>query len=103
MDRTVVQPFGILDGIIPRKRISTSRPTSPIPHAGSLLPGTDSTRIRFFYRYYVSTLKEQGFDFLKVDNQALRCHSTWEGMKVSARQPTVTEAWKPRPTGKIWD
>ena len=41
------------------------------PHAGSLLPGTDSTRIRSFYRYYVSTLKEQGFDFLKVDNQAL--------------------------------
>ena len=35
-----------------------------------LLPGKDSANIRTFYHYYVSSLKEHGFDFLKVDNQA---------------------------------
>lgn len=39
-------------------------------HNTCLLPGKDSTRIRTFYHYYVSSLKEYGFDFLKVDNQA---------------------------------
>lgn len=87
MDRTVVQPFGILDGIIPRKRISTSVRQALYPHAGSLLPGTDSTRIRSFYRYYVSTLKEQGFDFLKVDNQAFTL-PLYMGGHESIRQAT---------------
>lgn len=57
------------------------------PHAGSLLPGTDSTRIRSFYRYYVSTLKEQGFDFLKVDNQAFTL-PLYMGGHESIRQAT---------------
>lgn len=35
-----------------------------------LLPGPDSVSIRSFYREYVGTLKRQGFDFLKVDNQS---------------------------------
>ncbi len=87
MDRTVVQPFGILDGIIPRKRISTSRPTSPIPTRRQPSAGTDSTRIRSFYRYYVSTLKEQGFDFLKVDNQAFTL-PLYMGGHESIRQAT---------------
>ena len=66
MDRTVVQPFGILDGDYPPKTDFHKLFRQALyPHAGSLLPGTDSTRIRSFYRYYVSTLKEQGFDFLK--------------------------------------
>lgn len=39
-------------------------------HNACLLPGKDSTHIRSFYHYYVSTLKGHGFDFLKVDNQA---------------------------------
>ena len=75
MDRTVVQPFGILDGIIPRKRISTSRPTSPIPTRRQ----PSARNGQHPHPFLLSLLRQH----LK---------STWEAMKVSARQPTVTEA-----------
>lgn len=39
-------------------------------HNDCLLPGTDSADIHAFYKYYVQTLKAEGFDFLKVDNQS---------------------------------
>lgn len=103
MDRTVVQPFGILDGIIPRKRISTSVRQALYPHAGSLLPGTDSTRIRSFYRYYISTLKEQGFDFLKVDNQAFTL-PLYMGGHESIRQATdCNRSLEAEIHRQIWD
>ncbi|WP_455586323.1 Sip1-related alpha-galactosidase [Bacteroides sp.] len=35
-----------------------------------LLPGPDSCSIRTFYQYYVRSMKNYGFDFLKIDNQA---------------------------------
>lgn len=37
---------------------------------GSLLPGKSPRNIDNFYRYYVRSLKNNGFDFLKIDNQA---------------------------------
>lgn len=37
---------------------------------GSLLPGTSRNNIETFYEYYVSTMKKNGFDFLKIDNQS---------------------------------
>lgn len=37
---------------------------------GSLLPGTSSNNIETFYEYYVNTMKKNGFDFLKIDNQS---------------------------------
>ena len=98
MDRTVVQPFGILDGIIPengfpqvvRQALYPLSPAAfcrngytPHPFLLSLLHTPKRTRIRFSESQIIG----------------LRCHSTWEGMKVSARQPTVIEAW-PRPPAK---
>lgn len=40
------------------------------PHQGALLPGKDTKAIDTFYEYYVGTLKQYGFDFLKIDNQS---------------------------------
>lgn len=37
---------------------------------GSLLPGTSSTKIETFYKFFVHTMKKNGFDFLKIDNQS---------------------------------
>ena len=37
---------------------------------GSLLPGTSTEKIETWYEYYVRTMKEYGFDFLKIDNQS---------------------------------
>lgn len=37
---------------------------------GSLLPGTSTKNIETFYEYYIHTLKKNGFDFLKIDNQS---------------------------------
>lgn len=37
---------------------------------GSLLPGRSSNNIETFYEYYVNTMKKNGFDFLKIDNQS---------------------------------
>lgn len=56
-------------------------------HGNCLLPGKDSTRIRSFYHYYVSTLKGEGFDFLKVDNQAFTL-PLYMGGNESIRQAT---------------
>ncbi len=35
-----------------------------------MLPGPEGKKINAFYEYYVKTLKDFGFDFLKIDNQA---------------------------------
>lgn len=56
-------------------------------HNTCLLPGKDSGHIRTFYHYYVSTLKEYGFDFLKVDNQAFTL-PLYMGSNESIRQAT---------------
>lgn len=40
------------------------------PYNGSLLPGTSTHNIETFYEYYVHTMKTNGFDFLKIDNQS---------------------------------
>lgn len=37
---------------------------------GSMLPGKSKENIRTFYQYYIGTLKDYGFDFLKIDNQS---------------------------------
>ena len=35
-----------------------------------MLPGTSKKNIDTFYQYYAGTLKDYGFDFLKIDNQS---------------------------------
>lgn len=37
---------------------------------GSMLPGKSKENIGIFYQYYIGTLKDYGFDFLKIDNQS---------------------------------
>lgn len=37
---------------------------------GSLLPGTSTDKIEAWYEYHIRTMKEYGFDFLKIDNQS---------------------------------
>lgn len=39
-------------------------------YKGSLLPGPTTADIEAFYGYYIRTLKNNGFDFLKIDNQS---------------------------------
>ena len=71
MDRTVVQPFRDTGWDYPPKTDFHKVVRQALyPHAGGLLPERTAPASRSFYPYYVSTLKEQGFDFLKVDNQA---------------------------------
>lgn len=40
------------------------------PYGENLLPGKSNDNIRAFYHYYVKSLKDCGFDFLKIDNQS---------------------------------
>lgn len=40
------------------------------PFNGSLLPGKSKENIENFYEYYVRTMKQNGFDFLKIDNKS---------------------------------
>lgn len=35
-----------------------------------LLPGISTDNIETFYKYYIHTMKKNGFDFLKIDNQS---------------------------------
>lgn len=35
-----------------------------------LLPGISADNIETFYKYYIHTMKKNGFDFLKIDNQS---------------------------------
>lgn len=37
---------------------------------GSLLPGKSRANIQTFYEYFTRTMKDYGFDFLKIDNQS---------------------------------
>lgn len=43
---------------------------SLFPWNGTLVPGKDKDRIETFYDYFIGTLQEYGFDFLKIDNQS---------------------------------
>lgn len=40
------------------------------PFNGSLVAGRSAGNIETFYEYYIRTLKKNGFDFLKIDNQS---------------------------------
>ncbi|WP_291590553.1 Sip1-related alpha-galactosidase [Bacteroides sp.] len=52
---------------------------------GSLLPGTSTKNIETFYEYYIHTLKKNGFDFLKIDNQSFTL-PLYMGGKQAVRQ-----------------
>lgn len=57
-------------GIAPDNDFPDDIKQSLYSYNGSLLPGNNAQAIDRFYQYYVSRLKKQGFDFLKVDNQS---------------------------------
>ena len=40
------------------------------PYNDCLLPGISTDNIETFYEYYIHTMKKNGFDFLKIDNQS---------------------------------
>lgn len=61
---------GYWNGISPENDFPASVRQSLYLYNGSLLPGKSKADIHNFYGYYVRTLKEYGFDFLKVDNQS---------------------------------
>lgn len=61
---------GYWQGISPENDFPESVRHSLYPYRGTLLPGRTSDDITRFYRYYLSTLKNYGFDFLKIDNQS---------------------------------
>lgn len=52
---------------------------------GSLLPGKSVRNIKNFYKSYVKTLKDFGFDFLKIDNQSFTLPLYMGGREVILR------------------
>lgn len=57
-------------GISPENNFPEKIQQTLYPYNGTLLPGKSKENIDTFYQYYVGTLKENGFDFLKIDNQS---------------------------------
>lgn len=57
-----------------------------------LLPGPDSCSIGAFYQYYVQSLKDYGFDFLKVDNQSYTLPLYMGGKEAVRRARLCNEA-----------
>lgn len=57
-------------GISPENNFPEKVKQSLYLYNGSMLPGTSKKNIDTFYQYYVGTLKDYGFDFLKIDNQS---------------------------------
>lgn len=70
MDRAMVQPFRLLVGISAENDFPPEIRQVLHSYNGSLLPGTSTEKIETWYEYYVRTMKEYGFDFLKIDNQS---------------------------------
>lgn len=61
---------GYWEGVSPENDFPEELQKTLYPSGNRLLPGQNSNSIRTFYQYYVRHLKNEGFDFLKVDNQA---------------------------------
>ena len=71
---------------------------------GSLLPGTSTEKIETWYEYYVRTMKEYGFDFLKIDNQSFTLPLyIWAERRLSDRLKTATLPWNIRHIECKWD
>ncbi|MEG1729113.1 MAG: Sip1-related alpha-galactosidase [Bacteroidaceae bacterium] len=61
---------GYWTGISPNNEFSETIQKTLYPQNGSMLPGKSTEKIKSFYHEYVQTLKNYGFDFLKIDNQS---------------------------------
>ncbi len=61
---------GYWKGISPENKLNETINKRLYLYNGSLLPGKSEDEIKAFYNTYVSTLKNFGFDFLKIDNQS---------------------------------
>lgn len=61
---------GYWEGISPQNDFPPKIQRTLYPFNGGVLPGPTAKNIHAFYRYYVRTLKDHGFDFLKIDNQS---------------------------------
>lgn len=61
---------GYWQGISPDNTLPTAMQHTLYKHNESMLPGPSTAHIQQFYRHYVQTLKNYGFDFIKVDNQS---------------------------------
>ncbi len=59
---------------------------------GSLLPGKTSKNIQTFYQYYIRTMKKNGFDFLKIDNQAFTLPLYMGGTEVISQARECNQA-----------
>lgn len=57
-------------GISPENDFSEKIKETLYSYNGSMLPGKSKENIGIFYQYYIGTLKDYGFDFLKIDNQS---------------------------------
>ena len=57
-------------GISPENDFPEKIQETLYPYNGSMLAGKSEENIEAFYRYYIGTLKNDGFDFLKIDNQS---------------------------------
>ena len=62
------------------------------PYNGCLLPGMSSKNIQTFYEYYVRTMRSNGFDFLKIDNQSFTLPLYMGGNQVISQAKTCNLA-----------
>ena len=76
---------GYWAGISPENDFPAEVRKSLYAYNGCLLPGRSTQDIQAFYRYYIHTLKEYGFDFLKIDNQAFTLPLYMGGTEVIRR------------------
>lgn len=61
---------GYWDGISLENDFPQSIKENLYPNQKAMLPGKNSMQINSFYRYYLETIKHDGFDFVKIDNQS---------------------------------
>lgn len=74
-------------GISPTNNLPANIQKSLYPYNGCLLPGLGTKNIETFYEYFIRTLKSDGFDFLKIDNQSFTLPLYMGGTEV-VRQAT---------------
>lgn len=83
---------GYWEGIAPDNDFPEEVQKTLYPTNGRLLPGRDIGSINAFYQHYVRSLKNYGFDFLKVDNQAYTLPLYMGGEKAVSSARTCNEA-----------
>ena len=105
MDRLMVQSFRLLAGeSLPIMTFHRKSGKPYMPTMAAYCPGTSTDKIEAWYEYHIRTMKEYGFDFLKIDNQSFTLPLYMGGTQVIRQgKKTATLLWSTRHTACKWD